>query len=92
VAIGRHSCAPEDCEVAAEERDEIVAIGLAALTPERPLAVVMLAAEQPAKVVGTYPSYRVAGPARTRAGRQPGDPPGFAKAYAAVVCASGHWH
>jgi hypothetical protein len=86
-------CQASDCEVAAQERAQVISTGVAATSETQPLAVVMLATDQQdARAIGTYSTYRVAGPARTRAGRRPGEPVGYAKAWAAVVCVSGHWH
>jgi hypothetical protein len=69
------------------------ALALAETLPDdRPLGVVALEPGGP-RPLSSHASYRTAGPARTRAGRRPGDD-GYAesKARAVIVCALGHLH
>jgi hypothetical protein len=80
------------CQWAARWR--AAALELAATLPEgRGLGVVLLDPARGAVPQSSHASYRTAGPARTRAGRRPGDS-GYAasKSRAVVVCTVGHLH
>lgn len=83
---------PDACRWAARWRAG--ALALAPTLPEdRPLGVVALDPALGAVPMSSHASYRTAGPARTRAGRRPGDDGmGEAKGRAVVVCRLSHIH
>lgn len=87
-----HHDGPDACRWAARWR--AAALALAPTLPhERPLGVVALDPERGPTPLSSHASYRTAGPARTRAGRRPGDDTmGAAKARCVVVCRLGHLH
>jgi hypothetical protein len=94
-AHGEHGDYGDDadrCRWAARWRAAALALACRA-TAARPLLVVLLDAGTGARPLGAFARYQQAGPARTRAGRRPGDYGlGAAKQRACVVCAVGHLH
>lgn len=79
---------PDACRWAARWRGAVLALA-PNLPEDRPLGVVALGPVP----LSSHASYRTAGPARTRAGRRPGDATmGAAKARCVVVCKLGHLH
>lgn len=83
---------PDACRWAARWRAAALAHA-ASLPEDRPLGVVLLDPARGAVPLSSHESYRTACPARTRAGRRPGDAMmSAAKARALVVCRLGHLH
>lgn len=79
------------CRWAARWRAAALAL-VGTLPTGRPLGVVLLDPVTGPRPVSSHESYRTAGPARTRAGRRPGDMMADAKRRAVVVCPLGHVH
>ncbi|SDO87245.1 hypothetical protein SAMN04489867_0812 [Pedococcus dokdonensis] len=87
-----HDDHPDACRWAARWRAPVLALA-ATIPDDRPLGVVLLGPAHGLVRLSSHAQYRTAGPARSRAGRMPGDDSmSEAKARAAVVCRLGHIH
>jgi hypothetical protein len=82
---------PDRCRWAARWRAAVLAL-VSTLPEGRPLGVVLLDPVTGPRGLSSHESYRTAGPARTRAGRRPGELIGYAKGRAVVICTLGHVH